>query len=104
MHRPQNERSAPPEADASDAEQAAAKQAALEARTAAGEALTELQLVTDDPRILELAAHVVDFTYSLHETPTGPTATCAPLSPGRTQCLKAVGSRSPKGARSRTDG
>jgi hypothetical protein len=66
----------------------AAKEAALEARTAVGEALTELQLLTEDPRVLELAAHVVDFTHSLHEAPTGPTATGAPRRPGRTQRLR----------------
>jgi hypothetical protein len=41
---------------------------ALEARTAVGEALTELQLLTDEPRVLELAARVIDITY-LHEAP-----------------------------------
>ncbi|MFD3931744.1 hypothetical protein [Streptomyces sp. NPDC058614] len=69
MRRLQHERSELREAGASDAEQAAAKQAALEARTAVGEALTELQLLTDDPRVLELAARAVDVTYSLHEAP-----------------------------------
>lgn len=42
MRRLQNERSVLAEAGASEAEQAAAKQAALEARTVVGEALTEL--------------------------------------------------------------
>jgi hypothetical protein len=69
MRRLQGERSVLREADASEAEQAAAKQAALEARTAVGEALTELQLLTDDPRVLELAARVVDVTFTLHEAP-----------------------------------
>ncbi|WP_105973681.1 hypothetical protein [Streptomyces geranii] len=34
-----------------------------------GEPLTELQLLTDDPRVLELATHVVDVTFALHEAP-----------------------------------
>jgi DUF1680 family protein len=46
-----------------------AKQAALEARTAVGEALTELQLLTNDPRVLELAARVIHITYNLYEAP-----------------------------------
>ncbi|MGW6016191.1 hypothetical protein [Streptomyces sp. NPDC055210] len=44
---------------------AAAKVAAREARTIVDEALVELQLLTDDPRVLELAARVVD----LHDAP-----------------------------------
>ncbi|WP_405886452.1 hypothetical protein OG762_46875 (plasmid) [Streptomyces sp. NBC_01136] len=55
MRRLQNERSVLREAGASGAVQAAAKLAALEARTAVGEALTELQLLAADPRVLELA-------------------------------------------------
>jgi len=51
------------------AAKAAAKQAALEARTAVGEALTELQLLTDNPRVLELADTLVDITFTLHEAP-----------------------------------
>ncbi|WP_413105691.1 hypothetical protein [Streptomyces sp. Inha503] len=58
-----------PEDDAPEAEQTAAKHAALEARTVVGEALTELQLLTDDPRVLSLAARVVDVTFTLHEAP-----------------------------------
>ncbi|MFG2858112.1 hypothetical protein ACGFZ9_47380 [Streptomyces mirabilis] len=69
MRRLQNERSVLREAGASEAEQEAAKTAALEARTAAGEALTELQLLTDDPHVLELAARVVDVTFHLHDAP-----------------------------------
>ncbi|WP_143674428.1 MULTISPECIES: hypothetical protein [Streptomyces] len=69
MRRLQGERSVLREAGASEAEQAAAKTAALEARTAVGEALTELQLLTDDPHVLELAARVVDVTFTLHEAP-----------------------------------
>ncbi|MGW1506973.1 hypothetical protein ACWCQW_52795 [Streptomyces mirabilis] len=34
-----------------------------------GEALTELQLLTDDPRVLELADTLVDATFTLHEAP-----------------------------------
>lgn len=67
MRRLQNERSVLRETDVPGTEQAAAKQAALEARTAVGEALTELQLLTDDPRVLQLAARVVDVTFALHE-------------------------------------
>ncbi|MEV7684046.1 hypothetical protein AB0O64_36755 [Streptomyces sp. NPDC088341] len=69
MRRLQNERSVLREAGASDGEQAAAKTAALEARTDVGEFLTELQLLTDDPHVLELAARVVDVTFNLHEAP-----------------------------------
>ncbi|WP_445520818.1 hypothetical protein [Streptomyces sp. NEAU-174] len=67
MRRLQNVRSVLREADASEAEQSATKQAALEARTVVGEALTELQLLTDDPRVLQLAVRVVDVTFALHE-------------------------------------
>ncbi|MCQ8835831.1 hypothetical protein [Streptomyces malaysiensis] len=69
MRRLQNMRSVLREKDASEAEQTAAKQAALEARTAAGEALTELQLLTDDPQILQLADRLVDVTFTLHQAP-----------------------------------
>ncbi|WP_405867984.1 hypothetical protein OG407_49270 [Streptomyces sp. NBC_01515] len=69
MRRLQGERSVLREADATEAEQEAAKTSALVARTAVGEALTELQLLTDDPRVLELAARVVDVTFNLHEAP-----------------------------------
>ena len=69
MRRLQGERSVLREADASEAEQEAAKTAALVARTAVGEALTELHLLTDDPRVLELAARVVDVTFNLHDAP-----------------------------------
>ncbi|MER5666525.1 hypothetical protein [Streptomyces mirabilis] len=62
----QNKRSQLREAGASDAEQTAAKQPRSK-RAAVGEALTELQLLTDDPRVLELAARAIDITYSLHE-------------------------------------
>lgn len=67
MRRLQNERSVLREAGASEAEQEAAKTAALEARTAVGEALTELRLLTDDPRVLALADRVVDATFTLHD-------------------------------------
>ncbi|WP_329374925.1 hypothetical protein [Streptomyces sp. NBC_01483] len=43
--------------------------AALEARTDVGEALPQLQPMTGDPRVLELAARVVDITFNLHEAP-----------------------------------
>ncbi|MFJ9634435.1 hypothetical protein ACIRU8_42760 [Streptomyces sp. NPDC101175] len=69
MRRLQNERSALREADAPEADQEAAKAAALEARTAVGEALTELQLLTDDSRVLSLADRIVDITFTLHEAP-----------------------------------
>lgn len=69
MRRLQNERSVLREAGAPETEQAVAKTAALEARTAVGEALTELQLLADDPHVLELAARVVDVTFTLHEAP-----------------------------------
>lgn len=69
MRRPQNERSVLVEAGGSETERAAAKQAALEARTAVGEALTELQLPTADRRALELADTLVDATFTLHEAP-----------------------------------
>jgi len=69
MRRLQNERSILREGGASESERAAAKQAALEARTAVGEALTELQLLTDNPRVLELADTLVDITFTLHEAP-----------------------------------
>jgi hypothetical protein len=65
----QNERSVLREAGAPEVDQAAAKQAALEARTAVGEALTELQLLTDDSRVLALADRIVDITFTLHEAP-----------------------------------
>lgn len=32
-----------------------------------GEVLTELHLLTDDPRVLELADRVVDITFNLHQ-------------------------------------
>jgi hypothetical protein len=80
MRRLQNRRSVLRETGAPAAEQEAAKAAAMEARTAAGEALTELQMLTDDPHVLELAADVVDITFNLR--PTGPTATGAQTSPG----------------------
>jgi hypothetical protein len=54
------------EAGASEADRAAAKAAALEARTAVGEALTELQLLTDDVHVLALADRIVDITFTLH--------------------------------------
>ncbi|MFE7070091.1 hypothetical protein ACFU96_08390 [Streptomyces sp. NPDC057620] len=69
IRRLQNERSVLRETGASEAEQSAAKTAALETRTAVGEALTELQLLTDDQHVLELAARVVDVTFYLHEAP-----------------------------------
>ncbi|MFF4787891.1 hypothetical protein ACFY3E_42070 [Streptomyces griseorubiginosus] len=69
MRRLQNERSVLREAGAPEADQAAAKQAALEARTAVGEALTELQLLTDDPHVLALADRIVDVTFTLHDAP-----------------------------------
>jgi len=69
MRRLQNERSVLREASAPEAEQAAAKAAALEARTAVGEALTELQLLTDDVHVLALADGIVDVTFTLHEAP-----------------------------------
>ncbi|MFF7986955.1 hypothetical protein ACFZDK_49115 [Streptomyces sp. NPDC007901] len=69
MRRLQHERSVLREGGASEGDQAAAKTAALEARTAVGEALTELQLLTDDPRVLALADRVVDVTFTLHEAP-----------------------------------
>ncbi|MEW1717915.1 hypothetical protein [Streptomyces sp. NPDC093109] len=40
----------------------------VEARTA-DEDLTELQPLTDDPRVLALADHVVDITFNLHKAP-----------------------------------
>ncbi|MFE2424938.1 hypothetical protein [Streptomyces hokutonensis] len=55
------------QAGASEAEQEAAKTDALKARTTVGEALTELQLLTDDPCVLALADRVVDVTFTLHE-------------------------------------
>lgn len=64
MRRLQHERSG-----ASEGDQAAAKAAVLEARTAVGEVLTELQLLTDDPRVRALADRVVDVTFTLHEAP-----------------------------------
>ncbi|SEC22601.1 hypothetical protein SAMN05216489_00201 [Streptomyces sp. 3213] len=67
MRRLQNARSVLREDGASEAEQETAKTAALEARTVAGEALTELQLLTDDVRVLALADRVVDVTFTLHE-------------------------------------
>ncbi|MFJ9380326.1 hypothetical protein [Streptomyces sp. NPDC101455] len=67
MRRLQNARSVLREADVSETEQDAAKTAALEARTLAGEALTELQLLTDDPHVLALADRIVDVTFTLHE-------------------------------------
>ena len=69
MRRLQNRRSVLRETGAPAAEQEAAKAAAMEARTAAGEALTELQMLTDDPHVLELAADVVDITFNLHDAP-----------------------------------
>ncbi|MFF3968019.1 hypothetical protein ACFYZI_41520 [Streptomyces griseorubiginosus] len=69
MRRLQNERSVLREAGAPEVDQAAAKQAALEARTAVGEALTELQLLTDDPHVLQLADRIVGVTFTLHEAP-----------------------------------
>ncbi|MGR3875658.1 hypothetical protein ACUXZZ_44785 [Streptomyces graminifolii] len=39
----------------------------MEARILAGEALTELQLLTDDPHVLALADRVVDVSFTLHE-------------------------------------
>ncbi|WJV51749.1 hypothetical protein [Streptomyces flavofungini] len=69
MRRLQNRRSELREAGAPEAEQAAAKHAALEARTTAGEALAELQLLTDDPRVRQLADRIVDLTFTLHEAP-----------------------------------
>ncbi|WP_460073985.1 hypothetical protein [Streptomyces sp. YKOK-I1] len=67
MRRLQHERSVLREAVAPEGDREAAKTAALEARTAVGEALTELQLLTDDPRVLALAHRVVDVTFTLHE-------------------------------------
>ena len=69
MRRLQNRRSVLRETNAPAAEQEAAKEAAMEARTVAGESLTELQLLTDDPHVLELAADVVDITFHLHDAP-----------------------------------
>ncbi|MGW0836492.1 hypothetical protein [Streptomyces prunicolor] len=69
MRRVQNRRSVLRETGAPAAEQETAKAAAMEARTAAGEALTELHLLTDDPHVLELAADVVDITFNLHDAP-----------------------------------
>ncbi|WP_105973677.1 hypothetical protein [Streptomyces geranii] len=69
MRRLQNARSVLVEAGASEPERAAAKQAAMEARTAVGEALTELQLLTDDPHVLDLADTLVDITFALHKAP-----------------------------------
>lgn len=69
MRREQNRRSVLREAGAPAAEQEAAKAAALEARTIVGEALTELQLLTGDPHVLELAAAIVDITFNLHDAP-----------------------------------
>ncbi|MGX1913543.1 hypothetical protein ACWIID_32590 [Streptomyces phaeochromogenes] len=69
MRREQNRRSVLREAGAPAAEQEAAKAAALEARTIVGEALTELQLLTGDPHVLELAADIVDITFNLHDAP-----------------------------------
>ncbi|WP_158697300.1 hypothetical protein [Streptomyces hokutonensis] len=69
MRRLQNARSVLRESGASEAEQEAAKTDALKARTTVGEALTELQLLTDNPRVLELADTLVDITFTLHEAP-----------------------------------
>ncbi|MFJ9381638.1 hypothetical protein [Streptomyces sp. NPDC101455] len=67
MRRLQNRRSVLREDGGSEAEQEIAKTAALEAHTVAGEALTELQLLTDDLRVLALADRIVDVTFTLHE-------------------------------------
>ncbi|WP_328825967.1 hypothetical protein OHT77_01015 [Streptomyces sp. NBC_00252] len=67
MRRLQSARSVLREDDASEAEQEVAKTAAVEARTVVGEALTELQLLTEGARVLALADRIVDVTFTLHE-------------------------------------
>ncbi|WP_328825983.1 hypothetical protein OHT77_01080 [Streptomyces sp. NBC_00252] len=57
MRRLQNARSVLREADVSETEQEAAKAAAMEARTLAGEALTELQLLSEVWRAQQAAMH-----------------------------------------------
>lgn len=69
MRRLQHERSVLKETGASEADQAAVRTAALEARTVVGESLAELQMLTEDPGVLQLAARLVDVTFSLHEAP-----------------------------------
>ncbi|MEU9190031.1 hypothetical protein AB0D14_36960 [Streptomyces sp. NPDC048484] len=53
------------EAGAPEAEQAAAKQTALEARTSVDEVLAELPLLVGGPRVLELAGTLGDVTFTL---------------------------------------